>query len=432
MSLKVQVRRSIVNSSPVYYGWVVWFVAMIGVMATSPGQSFSVSLFLDHFIADFGLDRTTASSLYGAGTFIAALTLTWVGRKLDLHGNRRMGVIVGLLFAIVLVLCSFINGPIMLLFAFVGIRGLGQGSLSLVSSTSIANWFMLRRGRMMAILSLGFALFQGLYVNGLRILLETMDWRQVFVLLGIGVGVVTIPLFGFLMRNTPEEFGLLPDNEPVKKKKRDDVTELDEDNWTLSEAMRTPILWIFLFAKLLPSAWGTGLILHQVSLFGDLNHSAQTVTETYALMALFSAGSSLLAGYLIDRFKPSYVVALQMGAMLIACILATLMTETWLLIVYALSFGLVMGVGGVFDGAVWANLYGRKYQGEIRGFVFTSGVIGSAVGPAIFGLSFDYAGGYAFALWVGVILCGLALVMSLLTPEPKRKETNTVSPSPVA
>ncbi|PJF20536.1 MAG: hypothetical protein CUN56_15675, partial [Phototrophicales bacterium] len=179
------------------------------------------------------------------GTFIAALTLTWVGRKLDLHGNRRMGVIVGLLFAIVLVLCSFISGPMMLLFAFVGIRGLGQGSLSLVSSTSIANWFMLRRGRMMAILSLGFALFQGLYVNGLRILLETMDWRQVFVLLGIGVAVVTIPLFGLLMRNTPEEYGLLPDNEPVKREKQDKSLEINEDNWTLSEAMRTPILWIF-------------------------------------------------------------------------------------------------------------------------------------------------------------------------------------------
>lgn len=429
MSVKVQSRRGIVNNSPIFYGWVVWFVAMIGVMATSPGQSFTVSLFLDFFIEDFGLDRTTASSLYGLGTFIAALTLTWVGRKLDLHGNRRMGVVVGLLFAIVLVLCSFINGPIMLLFAFIGIRGLGQGSLSLVSSTSIANWFMLRRGRMMALLSLGFALFQGLYVNGLRILLETMDWRQVFVLLGIGVGVVTIPLFGFLMRNKPEDYGLLPDNEAVKRKKQDTGVEVDEDNWTLSEAMRTPILWIFLFAKLLPSAWGTGLILHQVSLFGGLNHSAQTATETYALMALFSAGSALLIGYLVDKFKPSYVVALQMGSMLIACILATLMTETWLLIAYAISFGLVMGVGGVFDGAVWANLYGRKYQGEIRGFVFTAGVIGSAVGPAIFGISFDYADGYAFVLWGGVILCGLALVMSLLAPEPKRNEKQKISTS---
>lgn len=431
MAVRAKTKQGIVNSSPIYYGWVVWFVALIGVMATSPGQSFSVSLFLDFFIEDFGLDRTTASSLYGAGTFIAALTLTWVGRKLDLLGNRRMGVIVGLLFAIVLILCSLISGPIMLLFAFAGIRGLGQGSLSLVSSTGIANWFMLRRGRMMALLSLGFALFQGVYVNVLRVLLETMDWRQVFIILGLGVGIIIIPLFGFLMRNTPEEFGLLPDNAPVKHISEADKIKMDEDNWTLAEAMRTPILWIFIFAKLLPSAFGTGLILHQVSLFGRLDHSAQTATETYALMALFTAGLSLFAGYLVDKVKPRYIVALQMGAMLIACILGTLMTETWLLIIYAMTFGLVMGIGGVFDGAVWANLFGRKYQGEIRGFVFTAGVIGSAIGPAIFGLSYDYAGGYGFGLWLGAFLCGIALVASLLTPEPHREQKKKIQPSPV-
>jgi MFS family permease len=428
MAVSVKRRQNVVNSSPIYYGWVVWFVAMIGAMATSPGQSYSVSLFFDFFIEDFGLDRTTASSLYGAGTFISSLTLVWVGRKLDLLGNRRMGVIVGALFAVVLILCSLINGPIMLLFAFAGIRGLGQGSLSLVSSTGVANWFKLRRGRMMALMAIGSALFQGIYVNGLRILLETMDWRQVFVVLGLGVGIVIVPLFGFLMRNKPEDYGLLPDNEQADKLKDDEIAEIEEDNWTLKEAMRTPILWIFLFAKLIPSAWGTGLILHQVSLFNNLNHAPQTATEVFALMAMFSAGFALMIGFLVDKFKPSYIVALQMTAMLTACVLSTLMTETWLLIVYAMAFGLVMGVGGVFDGAVWANLYGRKYQGEVRGFVFTSSVVGSAIGPTLFGLSYDYAGGYTFVLWAGVVLCGIAIVLSLLAPDPKREIQVAASP----
>lgn len=291
----------------------------------------------------------------------------------------------------------------------------------MVSSTGVANWFKLRRGRMMSLMAIGSALFQGLYVNSLRILLETMDWRQVFILLGIAVGVVIVPLFGFLMRNTPEEFGLLPDNLKVDKVKNDDIVEIEEDNWTLKEAMRTPILWIFLFAKLLPAAWGTGLVLHQVSIFAGLNYSAQTATETFALMAVFSAGSALLIGYLVDKFKPSYIVSLQMSAMLVACVLSTLMTETWLLVIYAITFGLVMGVGGVFDGSVWANLYGRKYQGEVRGFVFMFGVSGSAIGPALFGLSYDFAGGYAFVLWVGAVLCGIAIVLSLLAPEPTRE-----------
>jgi len=414
-------RSRLVSASPVYFGWIIWLVALVGAICSSPGQSFSVSLFMDAFIEDFGLDRTTVSGLYGAGTFAASLSLTWTGRQIDSRGNRRVGAAIGLLFSIVLVLASLINGPVMLFFAFAGMRGLGQGGLTLVSSTALANWFQHRRGRMMSLLALAFALFQGVYINLLRLLLEALDWRQVMVVLGVGVAALAVPSFGLLMRNRPEQYGLLPDNETAGDDLQGDKRTDAEDNWTLREAMRTPILWIFILARMLPSAWGTGLILHQVSIFSVLGHSAQVATETFALISLFAAASALLAGYLIDRFKPSFVVALQMLALLCACALAMMMRETWQLVVYGLAFGLGMGIGYVFDGAVWPNLFGRQFQGEIRGFVYTSSVIGSAIGPALFGLSFDSSGGYAPALWLGAALSLALLLAALLTPPPRRK-----------
>lgn len=421
ISAPIALRSRLVAASPVYYGWIVWLVALIGAICSSPGQSFSVSLFMDFFIEDFGLDRTAVSSLYGAGTFVASLGLTWVGRQIDARGNRRVGASIGALFTLVLALCSLINGPIMLFFAFAGMRGLGQGALTLASSTAVANWFRQRRGRMMSLLALAFVLFQGIYVNLLRILLEVMDWRQVYVLLGVGVAALVIPSFALLMRDKPEKYGLMPDNAAGGAGESDDQASDIEDNWTLKEAMRTPILWVFIAARILPSAWGTGLILHQVSIFAVLDHSAQVATETFALMSLFAAGSALLAGYLIDRFKPSYVAALQMLALLSASGLAMIMRETPLLIAYALAFGLGMGIGYVFEGAVWPNLFGRRFQGEIRGFVYTSSVIGSALGPALFGLSYDVSGGYEAVLWLGAGLCLVVLAAALLTPPPRRR-----------
>ena len=408
----------LVAASPIYYGWIVWLVAVIGAICSSPGQSYSVSLFMDFFIEDFGLDRTTVSSLYGAGTFIASLSLTWVGRQIDHWGNRRMGSAIGLAFGCVLVLCSLITGPIMLFFAFIAIRGLGQGSLVLSSSTAVTNWFRFRRGRMMALLALALALFQGLYVNLLRLLLETMDWRQVYIVLGLGVAALVIPAFALLMRDKPEDHGLTPDN---VARESDDVMTPDEDNWTLAEAIRTPMLWVLMLSRMLPSAWGTGLILHQVSLFAGLNHSAQVATETFALVSLFTAGASLVAGYLVDRLKASYIVVLQMLALFAATVLAMSMRDTPLLVAYALAFGLGMGIGYVFDGAVWPNLFGRKYQGQIRGFVYTATIIGSAIGPALFGLSYDYAGGYDLVLWLGAALCFVVLALAIVTPQPKRR-----------
>ena len=421
ISAPIALRSRLVAASPVYYGRIVWLVALVGTICSSPGQSFSVSLFMDFFIEDFGLDRTAVSSLYGAGTFVASLGLTWVGRQIDARGNRRVGAGIGALFTLVLALCSLINGPFMLFFAFAGMRGLGQGALTLASSTAVANWFRQRRGRMMSLLALAFVLFQGIYVNLLRILLEVMDWRQVYVLLGVGVAALVIPSFALLMRDRPEQYGLMPDSAAGSAGESEDQAPDIEDNWTLKEAMRTPILWVFIAARILPSAWGTGLILHQVSIFAVLDHSAQVATETFAMMSLFAAGSALLAGYLIDRIKPSYVAALQMLALLSASGLAMIMRETPLLIAYAFAFGLGMGIGYVFEGAVWPNLFGRRFQGEIRGFVYTSSVIGSALGPALFGLSYDVSGGYEAVLWLGAGLCLVVLAAALLTPPPRRR-----------
>lgn len=408
--------------SPIYYGWIVWLVALIAVNFSAPGQSFSVSLFMDYFIEDFGLDRSVVSGLYGAGTFAASLSLTWVGRQIDRWGNRRVGSIIGALFAIVLALCALITGPATLFFAFVGLRALGQGGLTLVGSTAVANWFRQRRGRMMALAALTFALFQGVYVNALRLLLEAYDWRQVFIMLGIGVAALVLPAVGLLMRDKPEHYGLEPDAFAAIAGASAEEKVNPEDNWTLGEALRSPMLWVLLFARMLASAWLTGLVLHQVSIFADLGHSAQVVTETYALLSLVAGGSALLGGFLIDRFSPNLVVILKLLALIAAAVLAMSMRESWQLMLYALSFGMVIGIGYVFDGAVWPNLFGREFQGEIRGFVFAALVIGSAIGPALFGVSYDYAGGYSTVLWLGAGLSAIVLALSLMVRAPRRPE----------
>lgn len=167
----------LVDRSPVFYGWVIWFVASIGLFATSPGQSFSVSLFIDHYIADFNIDRTTVSSLYGLGTFIAALGLTWVGRQIDRRGNRVTSVLIAGTFAVVLIACSFIIGPFTIFLSFIAIRGLGQGSLGLTSTTIIAQWFYKRRGWVLGLSLVGFALFQRFYLPWMQNFIEVNGWR---------------------------------------------------------------------------------------------------------------------------------------------------------------------------------------------------------------------------------------------------------------
>ena len=417
----LQARRSLVHRSPIFYGWIVWVIATLGLIATAPGQSFTVSLFIDRFITDFNLDRTTASSLYGLATFIASLSLTWVGRKIDLHGNRLVGTIITVLFAIVLTLMSLINGPVTLFLGFIAIRGLGQGSLGLSSTTIVAQWFKRRRGLMMSLSFVAFAMFQVVYIPWLQRTLDVYDWRQVWIMLAAGVAVVAV-LTWLLTCNRPEDFGLLPDGELVLPADDDTAAELPiiEDNWTLSEALRTAVFWVFVSGRVLLPAWGTGLILHQISIFEGLGHSPQVAAETYSLLALLTAGTSLASGVVIDRLRAGWVMVIQMVAMMMAMFMATVMTEDWMLVVYAATFAVAQGTSSVFDGTVWPNLFGRLHQGAIRGFVITMLIGGTAVGPVLFGLSYDTFGNYTPVLWLGIALALIPAILSLFVDKPRR------------
>lgn len=423
-------KETIVSRSPIFYGWIIWGVATLGSIATAPAQSFTVSLFIDSFIADFNLDRTTVSTLYSLGTLVAAFSLTWIGRQIDRYGNRRMGVFIAAFFVVTLLLFSLINGPLMLLIGFVALRGSGQGSLWLVNNTAIANWFMRYRGRVTSLTLVSFALFQSVYVPWLGRLLETTDWRQVYVMLAGVVAVVTIPITLLLMRNRPEDYGLQPDGAffNVKHKAKPDQKEteavaVNEDNWSLHEVMRLPLFWIFLCGRILSPAWGTGLIFHQISIFETLGHTGTTAADTYAVFALLSAATSLISGILIDRVRPGRAMSLQLSGLILAMFMAMVMTEVWMLLIYALGFGFVMGIAGVFDGAVWANLFGRKHQGAIRGFVTTSIVAGTAIGPVLFGLSFDLTGSYNAVLLLGIMLAVVPMTLSLFLDKPERRGT---------
>lgn len=427
--------QSWVRRLPIFYGWLIWGVAALGLIATAPAQAFSISLFVDDFMREFALDRTTISTLFAVGTFIAALSLTWVGHQLDRYGNRRVSTAIVIAYTLAIAAMAWVSGAVGLLLLFIALRGLGQGALWLTSSAALTNWFRFRRGRVLSIALVLFALFQGVYVPFLQGMLAGMDWRTVWLLLAVVIGVVMLPLTILFMRDKPEDFGLLPDNGYVPVKLRAaDGSYAPEQSWRLREAMRTPIFWVFLSGRVLAPGFGSGLVFHQVSIFAVMGYGVETVAATYALIAFITAGVSLLAGALTDRgwLRPGAMMALILAALILSMIMAMSMQADWMLLLYALGFGVLMGMAGVFDGAVWANLFGRQYQGEIRGFTDTVRVGSTAIGPILFGLNYDANGDYTLVLLFGVVISivPMLLALSIKHPMPQTAEDAAHLPQP--
>ena len=201
-----------------------------------PSQTFTVSLFIDSFVADLGMSRSHVSLFYGLATIGASLLLPLTGRLVDRYGSRKLIVVDALIFGMAVMAMALVIGPWSFLLVMLAVRFLGFGSMQLVSNNVIAQWFVRRRGLVMGISSQALAISLFVYPALSNGLIERFGWRGAWVALGAVALAVMLPVGWLFFRDQPELYGLHPDGSLFVKST--DASE-PEENWTLVEARRT-------------------------------------------------------------------------------------------------------------------------------------------------------------------------------------------------
>ncbi|MEX2535603.1 MAG: MFS transporter [Trueperaceae bacterium] len=401
-----------VKGSPIYYGWLILLAATLGMMMTSPGQTYGVSVFLDDIIAELELSRSTVSLLYTIGTLVGSFSLPFVGRFIDRRGPRVAVVVVSALFALACLFMGFVSGLFSLLVGFVLIRGLGQGSLGLVSLHVINIWFVRRRGLAVGLSGLGIALATAFFPLLSQFLLDEVGWRVAYMLLGALVAVIMVPLGALFFRSHPEAYGLRPDSSIPKEE-----TAEREVEYTAAQARRTLTFWLFVTGDFLVSALGTGLVFHHYSIMAASGVDRLQASAFYIPLGGLSAGSILLTGYLMDRVPPRFLLSISLGLLAAAIVLAGRASSAELILLYGAVMGLANGMKGAIGGSVYAYYFGRKHLGSIKGSAITITVAGTAAGPLIYALGYEAAGSYLPVLMLSALLpLAVALFAPFLRP----------------
>ena len=410
---------------PFFYGWVILGVASAVAFSSGPGQTYAVSVFLDPIIDDFGWSRTLVSGLYSAGSLTAAFTMVLVGRMLDRFGARVMLVGLGILFGFVALSMSQIDHPVHLYVGFAAIRILGQGSLTLVPTTLVAIWFVRKRGRATALMSLGMALSQAAFPLIIHLLITNVGWRGAWIGLAFIIwGVVVLPSL-LLVRRSPESVGLLPDGDsrPAPIAEAMPSTVAQEQAFSLGEAMRTRAFWLLLFAGAGQSLIGTAMVFHQISLLGSRGLDASVAASVFAVLAPSSLVGAFTAGFLADLFPNRLILAVCQLLLVLAMVWVFAIAQPWQAFVYGAGLGLSGGASLTTMTVIWANYYGRSHLGSIRGVAQTSMVGFAALGPLPFGFIFDLTGTYTTAILVFLSL-PIACSVAALFAVPPRKVTH--------
>ena len=196
----------------VFYGW--WIVAAGCAVWAVYGMTgaYGASLFYKRLLDDFGWGRAQLAGALSLSSLESGLLGGLGGFVVDRYGPRLTMLIGITLMTAGLVLLSRIDSLLEFYLVYVLLVGVGSSlSLTVPMDTTVANWFVKRRGTAFGFLR-GATALGAAGVPLLALFIGEFGWRAAYVVSGLGILAVGIPT-ALIMRRRPEFYGQLPDGE---------------------------------------------------------------------------------------------------------------------------------------------------------------------------------------------------------------------------
>jgi MFS family permease len=372
------------RSGGIFYGWYIVAAGFIILFSLHGVIINTFGVFLKPVSESMGWDRATFSLALGIGAIAMALACPFVGKLIDSFGASKtmlVGCIIcGLGIAIVGSATKLWHFYLMFTIVGLGLAAATSVPISLIT----ANWFDRKRGLAMGTAFMGTS-GGGMIMNPVNsFLVQTFGWRKTYVILGIGMILVTVPLVLFIIKTRPSDMNLLPDgDEPTEKEPK------ELEGHTLNEAVYTGMFWFIAANMFLTNFMANAIGVHCVPYLTDIGHSEMVAAVAVGLSMGFMTLGKVGLGLQADRWgaRPTFVLSAIMTAMGIGTLM--LATPLWVAMLFTFIYGFPQGGPLTLTPMVAADCHGLRNFGGIYGVLTLISITGAAVGPVVVGRMYD-------------------------------------------
>ena len=208
----MRIATAVSHRAGFFFGWWVVFASAAITFLTGGTFFYGFGALFNPISDEFGWSRASISFAFSLRSEVGGLAAPRVGFLMDRVGSRRLMVSGAALVALGFVLLSRIE-TLWGFYAAVIIIAIGMSATGgPVGMVAIAHWFRRRRGRALAMMTVG-AGASGVMVLVLAALIAAVGWRDALVIMAIVQLAICLPL-AMSIRNRPQEMGLLVDGVP--------------------------------------------------------------------------------------------------------------------------------------------------------------------------------------------------------------------------
>ena len=196
-----------------FYGWWMVVVAGIGLcLSYGPIIVYSFGVFIKPLTQELHASRASISFAFMLANLVQSFSSPLTGRLADRLGARRVILVSTVIFALFLIFSHLLPAKLWSFYVFFALLGfVGSGAAPIPYVKVISRWFDRHRGLALGLTMFGIGAGAILMPALAQKLIAMFGWRSTYLVIGLLVLVVSVPVVAFFLKDSPEELCLLPD-----------------------------------------------------------------------------------------------------------------------------------------------------------------------------------------------------------------------------
>lgn len=403
--------------APISYGWWVIFACFLIAFYSGGGCFFGLTAFFEPIVEEFGWSHTLVSIAFSLRGFEMGIIAPITGFLVDRLGPRKVTFSGVLISGFALILLGLTNSLGMFYGAFVLLALGTSGCSSTALMTAVVHWFKENLGKAMGIVACGFGA-GGVLIPLIVWLIEVYQWRCAFIVLGIGMWTLGIPL-SFVIRPGPEQYGRMPDGQGAIGPNSIHEGRDGGDEVRFGDALRSKVFWMIGIAEALRMMISMAVVTHVMPYLSSVGMSRANAAFVATSIPLFSIIGRLGFGLLGDLIESKHALALAYCFVGFGILAFSHIHMKWLTLPFLLLFCPGLGGSVPLRGTMIREYFGKASFGRLFGILMGVTAIGGVAGPSVAGWTFDTLRTYQpiWLFFAGIAAISVALILRVEAPQ---------------
>lgn len=350
-------------------GWMIIFYSMIMfwflIGFSIDGQNIVIDVFAGaHWEALGFADQTALHAklleLAMWAGFIGVIAYFIIGRICTKIGGRALSSIFLVLAGLSYIyygradsIMSYFIGLTLVTVCINGAAYIGGGNL-------VTQWFPKKKGLANGYTTMGHNLGSALYVPLIAFLIGARGMAGGMMVTGIAAIIIGIVAY-FIIRNTPQELGVYPDNvtKEVYEREYADMSEGTKSRWTVSSLLKTKEMWLVAIIVGINQLVTTGVMSQLVPRNMEFGFSQAQAVSLMTVCALVGLVGSFGFGFIDQKLGVKIAIRGYLVWYMVALLINVILNNQIGGYICVAMVGIAIGAAANFMTSLPASVFGR-------------------------------------------------------------------------